>query len=77
MQAYREVEEFLVRFPSCILAQRWKNTITGYLTDMDVTPVTSEAVAPSPTKSVVTLARATLNNNATSVSMLQAHGVQH
>ncbi len=56
MQAYREVEEFFVRFPSYFLAQKWKSTITGYLTDMDVAPPASEAVVPSPIESVVTLA---------------------
>jgi hypothetical protein len=44
---------------------------------MDVALATSEAVAPSPAESVVTLARATLSNNATSVLVLQAHDVQH
>ncbi len=77
MQVYREVEEFIVRFPSCFLAQRWKNIIIGYLTDIDTTQVASEVVAPFPTKSIVTLAHATLSSNAMSVSMLQAHGVQH
>jgi len=76
MQAYREVEEFLIRFPSCFLAHRWKSTITGYLTDMDAAPVASEAVAPSPAKSVVTLIYVTSNNNVTSMSVLQAHDVQ-
>jgi hypothetical protein len=64
MQAFREVEEFLVRFPSCFLAQRWNSTITSYLTDMDAAPTTLEVVAPSPAKSVVTLARATSSSNA-------------
>ncbi len=75
--AYKEVEEFFIKFPSCFLAQRWKSTITGYLTDMDVAPVTSEAIAPSPVESAVTLACATSNINATSVLVLQAHDVQH
>jgi len=44
---------------------------------MDTAPTGSKVVAPSPTESVVTLARATLNNNATSMSVLQAHDVQH
>jgi hypothetical protein len=73
MQAYREVEEFLV--PRCFLAQRWKSTITGYLIDMDVAPVTSEGITPSLAKSAVTLARATSSINVTSMSLLQAHDV--
>jgi hypothetical protein len=43
---------------------------------MDATPTTLEVVAPSPAESALTLALATLNNNVTSVSMLQAHDVQ-
>ncbi len=70
MQAYREVEEFFVKFPSCFLAQKWKSTITSYLTDMETTLAASKAFAPSLAKSVVTLAHATSNNNATLVSML-------
>ncbi len=70
MQAYREVEEFLVKFPSCFLAQKWKSTITGYLTNMDAAPIAFEAIAPSPVESAVTLARATSSSNATSVSVL-------
>jgi hypothetical protein len=69
MQAYRDVE-FLVKFPSCFLAQRWKSTITGYLTNMDTTPVTSKAIAPSLIESAVTLAHATSSNNATSMLVL-------
>jgi len=70
MQAYREVEEFLVRFPSYFFAHKWKNTIIGYLTDMDVAPIASKAIAPSLAKSAMTLARATSSSNATLVSML-------
>ncbi|CAM6017352.1 unnamed protein product [Sphagnum balticum] len=75
MQAYREVE-FLIKFPSCFLAQKWKSTITNYLIHMDVAPIALEAIVPSPAEFAVTLARATSNNNATSVSVLQAHDVQ-
>ncbi len=38
MQAYREVEEFLFRFPSCFLAQKWKSIIIDYLTNIDALP---------------------------------------
>jgi hypothetical protein len=70
MQAYREVEEFLVRFPSYFLAHRWKSTITNYLTHMDVAPIASKAIAPSPAKSTMTLAHTTLSSNVMSVLVL-------
>ncbi|CAK9869410.1 unnamed protein product [Sphagnum jensenii] len=70
MKAYKEVEEFLIKSRNYFLAQRWKSTITDYLTDMDATPAALEAVAPSPAKSTVTLAHAISSNNATSVSVL-------
>ncbi|CAM6022183.1 unnamed protein product [Sphagnum balticum] len=76
MQVYKEVEEFLVKFPSCFLAKRWKSTIADYLTNMDATPVASKAVAPFPAECVMTLAHATSNNNATSTLVLQAHDIQ-
>lgn len=58
------------------MAQRWKNTITNYLIDMDVASATLEAITPFPTKFAMALARATLNINVTSMSLLQAHDVQ-
>jgi hypothetical protein len=70
MQVYREVEEFLVRFPSYFFAHKWKSTITSYLTDMDMTPIASEVVVPSLAKSAMTLARATSSSNVTLMSML-------
>ncbi len=76
MEAYREVERFLFKFPNCFLAKRWKSTITDYLIDMNAALTASEVVAP-PAESAVTLARATLSSNVTSMSVLQAHDVQH
>jgi hypothetical protein len=77
MEAYREVERFLFKFPNCFLAKRWKSTITGYLIHMNAALIASEAVAPSAAESAMTLARATSSSNVTSMSVLQAHDVQH
>jgi hypothetical protein len=70
MQAYKEVEEFFVKFLSWFFPQKWKSTITGYLIDMDTTPTTSKAATPSPAESIVTLAYATSNNNVMSMLVL-------
>ncbi len=43
---------------------------------MDATPTALEAITHFPAASVLTLAHATLSNNATSMLVLQAHGVQ-
>jgi hypothetical protein len=67
MQVYKEVEEFLIKFPSFFLAQRWKSTIISYLTNMDASPAPSNAIVPSPVESAVTLACATSSSNVTSV----------
>jgi hypothetical protein len=70
MQAYREVEEFFIRFPNCFLAQKWKSTITSYMT-----PVALKVIAHFLAEFVVTLAHATSSSNVTSMSVLQTHDI--